>query len=277
MTTTTTTTTPAHAATTATGSPTGRRNRLAGHVWHEAWLLTGRHLVETSRMADVLLYTVVVPVIMTLLVNYGFGGAIAPGGDYAQRLVPAMFVLAAGEIGFTTAAGTATDLTTGLIDRLRSLPIARIAMPLGRCISDGARLVLSIGVLVGLGYLLGFRFDTPAGAAATIGVAVAYGFAMTWLAVCLGAAVRSAETAASASLLVFLLPLFASSALVPTHTMPGWLQAIADNSPHTAVIDTMRGLATSSLAATDLWHTAAWTAGMLLVAVPVATHLHRRT
>jgi ABC transporter DrrB family efflux protein len=244
-------------------------------VWHEAGLLTGRHLIETSRTPDVLVYTVVVPIVLMLLVNYGFGGAIAPGGNYVQDLVPAIFVLAAGEIGFTTAAGTATDLNNGLVDRFRSLPIARSALPLGRSISDATRHLLAIAVLTGVGYALGFRFDNLVGAAATVGVALAFGFALTWLAVCLGAGVGNAETAASASLLLLLLPLFASSALVPVETMPGWLQAIARNSSHTAAIDAMRGLADGGPVGTDLWHTAAWTAGILLVAVPLATRLYR--
>lgn len=241
-----------------------------------ALLLTGRHLVETSRTPDVLIYTVVVPVVMMLLLNYAFGGAIAPGGQYVQDLVPAIFVLAGSEIGFTTAAGTATDLATGLLDRFRSLPIARTALPLGRSISDTIRHLLAIAVLTGVGYTLGFRFDTVAGALAAVGIALAYGFALTWIAVCLGAAVGNAETAASASLLLMLPPLLASSALVPVATMPGWLQAIANNNPHTAAIDAMRALATGGPVGSDLWHTAAWTAGILLVAIPLATHLHRR-
>jgi ABC transporter DrrB family efflux protein len=266
---------------TAAANPTAAHadrgpSRRPGHVWHEARLLTGRHLIETSRTPDVVVYTVVVPIVLMLLVNYGFGGAIAPSGDYVQDLVPAIFVLAAGEIGFTTAAGTATDLNTGLADRFRSQPIARSALPLGRSLSDATRHLLAIAVLTGVGYALGFRFDTPAGAAATVGVALAFGFALTWPAVCLGAGVGNAETAASASLLLLLLPLFASSALVPVETMPGWLQAIARNSPHTAAIDAMRGLAGGGPVATHLWHTAAWTTGILLVAVPLATHLYRR-
>jgi ABC-type multidrug transport system permease subunit len=127
----------------------------------------------------------------------------------------------------------------------------------------------------GVGYAIGFRFDTLAGALAAVGVAVAFGFALTWVAVCLGAGVANAETAAGASLLL-LIPLFASSALVPVDTMPGWLQAIANNSPYTAVIDALRGLAGGGPVATDLWHAGAWTGGILLVAVPLATNLYRR-
>jgi ABC-2 type transport system permease protein len=248
----------------------------AGELWRDAWLLTGRHLVETSRMPDVLLYTVVVPVVLLLLVNYAFGGVIAPGGSYSQQLVPAVFVLAAGEIGFTTAAGTATDLNTGLVDRFRSLPIARTALPLGRSLSDVTRHVLAIAVLTAVGYAIGFRFDTVPGALAAVGVAVAFGFALTWVAVCLGAGVGDAETAAGASLLLLLVPLFASSAIVPVETMPGWLQAIANNSPYTAVIDAIRGLAGGGPVATNLWHAVAWTLGLLLAAVPLATRLYHR-
>jgi ABC-2 type transport system permease protein/oleandomycin transport system permease protein len=268
--------TAAATATTDTDTGGGPGSGSSRRLWREAGLLTGRHLIETSRTPDVVVYTVVVPILLMLLVNYGFGGAIAPGGDYIQDLLPAIFVLAAGEIGFTTAAGTATDLNTGLVDRFRSLPIARTALPLGRTMSDTIRHLLAIAVLTAVGYALGFRFDSPAGAAATVGVALAFGFALTWLAVCLGAGVGNAETAASASLLLLLLPLFASSALVPVATMPGWLQAIARNSPHTAAIDAMRALSNGGAVTADLWHTAAWTAGLLLVAIPLATHLYRR-
>jgi ABC transporter DrrB family efflux protein len=262
------------ATTTITSASTGSAGPRG--LGRNALLLTGRHLTETSRTPDVLIYTVVVPVVLMLLLNYAFGGAIAPGGQYIQDLVPAIFVLAASEIGFTTAAGTATDLTTGLLDRFRSLPIARIALPLGRSISDTIRHVLAIAVITGVGYALGYRFDTVPGALAAVGVALAYGFALTWLAVCLGAAVANAETAASASLLLMLPPLLASSALVPVATMPGWLQAIANNNPHTAAVDAMRALASGGPAATDLWHIAAWTAGLLAFAIPLATYLHRR-
>lgn len=257
-------------ATTTAGRPAGRQ------LWRDAVLLTGRHLAETTRTPDVLIYTIVVPVVLMLLMNYAFGGAIAPGGGYSQLLVPSIFILAASEIGFTTAAGTATDRATGLIDRFLSLPIARGALPLGRAISDTIRHVLAIAVLTGVGYALGFRFDSVTGAVAAVGVAVTYGFALTWLAICLGAAVSNAETAASASLLLMLPPLLASSALVPIATMPGWLQAIANNNPHTAAVDTMRGLAGSGPVATDLWHTAGWTGAILLITVPLATGLYRR-
>jgi ABC transporter DrrB family efflux protein len=266
-------TTPTIAVTTAARTPglvAGRR------LLRQASLVTGRHLVETSRMPDVLLYTIAVPIVLALLVNYGFGGAIAPHGDYAQQLIPAIYILAAAEIGFTTAAGTATDLHTGLVDRFRSLPISRTALPLGRTLSDAVRHLVSIVVLTGLGYALGFRFDSPTGALATIGIALAFGFAVNWLAICLGASVPNAETAASASLLLLLLPLFASSALVPIHTMPAWLEAIARNSPYTAVIDTLRGITTGHPDTTNLWHTAIWATGILAVAAPLATRLYRR-
>lgn len=262
--------------TTATTATTAPGLAAVPRLGRDAGLLTGRHLVETSRTPDVVIYTIVVPVVLMLLLNYAFGGAIAPGGDYIQLLVPSIFVLAASEIGFTTAAGTATDLSSGLIHRFRSLPIAGMALPLGRSVSDTIRHLVAIAVLVGVGYALGFRFDSLTGALAAVGVALAYGYALTWLAICLGAAVGNAETAASASLLLLLPPLLASSALAPIGTMPGWLQAIAHNSPHTAAIDAMRGLATGAPVATELWQTGAWTAGLLVAAVPLAARLYRR-
>src|ERR1035441_5912385 len=161
----------------------------------------------------------------------GRSGAIrVPGIDYVDSVVPGIFLGAVLIGGMTTALALAQDLQAGMIDRFRSLPMARSAFLAGRTLADLSRSMLALAFLVVLGLLVGFRFHNSAGAClAGIAVIMAFGYALTWVYAAIGLAVKDPRTAQMAAILPMFILFFASSALVPVSTMPGWLQPFAKN------------------------------------------------
>ena len=178
-----------------------------------------------------------------------------------------------------TGIGLADDLSKGLIDRFRSLPMARSAVLAGRTTSDSVRNLFVILLMTGVGYLVGFRFH--AGLVAAVGsivLALAFGHAFSWISASIGLAIRDVESVQAASF-VWIFPLtFASAAFVPVASMPGWLQAWAKVNPVTITVDAMRALTLPHQPiATHVFQALAWVAGLMLVFVPLAVRRYRRT
>lgn len=169
------------------------------------------------------------------------------------------------------------DLRAGIVDRFRSLPMARSAVLAGRTIADATRTLFTTLLMVGVGYLLGFRFSAgfmPAVGAVLLGVFMA--FAFSWVSANIGMRAPDAETAQAGGF-IWVFPLvFASSAFTSTESMPGWLQAFANNSPVTAVVNAIRALVNGGPTATDVWTALVWIIGILLVAVPLAVMGYRK-
>ena len=242
-----------------------------------ALVLAWRNLAQIPRNPQLLVFIVIQPVMFTLLFAFVFGGAIdTPGVDYIDFLIPGIVVQTVA-FGTTAAAvGLAEDLHKGLIDRFRSMPISRSAVLAGRVLADAVRGLLTVTVILVVGFLIGFDFSAGIGRAiAFVALAVFFGIAMSWIAALIGLAVSTPEVAQSAGF-VWLFPLtFASSAFVPTESMPGWLQAFADVNPITLTVDGLRALALGG----DLdpvWWALLWAAGITAVAAPAAVALYRR-
>jgi ABC transporter DrrB family efflux protein len=175
-----------------------------------------------------------------------------------------------------TAVGLSQDLERGVIDRLRSMPMARSAVLLGRTLADLVRNVLIICLMIVVGYLVGFRFHGGvAGALASIAVVAAFGLALSWIFAFVALTVRGAEAAQSAGFVVTFPLVFASSVFVPVSTMPGWLEAFAKVSPVTVTADAARSFALTGTPA-SLGAAAAWTCGLLAVFVPLCVWRYRR-
>lgn len=164
-----------------------------------------------------------------------------------------------------------------MIDRFRSMPMARSAVLLGRLIADAVRMLVTLLVILVVGYLVGFRFQNGVlAAAAMVLLAEAFGLAVCCVSGFCGLAIKDEESVQSFGL-IWLFPLtFLSSAFVPIATMPGWLQAFARNQPVTTIIDTMRSLALGGPVATHLWQSCAWLAAVVLVFGPLAVRAYRR-
>ena len=240
--------------------------------------ITRRNLLRIIRTPQLLFMSIVQPTIILLLFRFVLGGAIRiPGLAYVNYVVPGIFLEAVLIGGMTTALALAQDLQAGIVDRFRSLPMARSAFLAGRTLADICRSVLALAFLIGLGLLVGFRFHNSAGAClAGIALIIAFGYALTWAYAAIGLAVRDPQTAQMAAILPMFILFFASSALVPVATMPGWLQPFAQNQPATVTINAVRALFEGGPVYHNLWQAALWCAGIFAVFLIISLNLYRK-
>jgi ABC transporter DrrB family efflux protein len=242
--------------------------------------ITRRNLLVWMRVPAYIMFTVIQPVMFVLLFRYVFGGAIqVPGvkGGYVNFLLPGIIGQTAAFATFGTAIALAQELQKGVIDRLKSMPMARSAVLAGRLVADTIRMFITIVIVVGVGYAVGFRFENGVGLAiAMIVLATVFGLAICCISAYTGLAIGDEESVQAFGL-VWLFPLtFLSSAFVPIPSMPGWLQAFANNQPVTYVINVMRSMALGGPIAADLWKSIAWLAGIFIVFAPLAVRAYKR-
>jgi ABC transporter DrrB family efflux protein len=240
--------------------------------------ITRRNLLVWMRVPAYIVFTVIQPVIFVLMFRYVFGGAIhIPGSNYVNFLMPGIIGQTAAFATFGTAIALAQELKKGVIDRLRSMPMARSAVLAGRLVADTARMTITILIVLAVGYAVGFRFQNGVGPAILMVVlAVVFGVAICVIAAFTGLAIGDEESVQAFGL-IWLFPLtFLSSAFVPISTMPGWLQAFANNQPVTYVINTMRGLALGGPIEANLWKSLVWLAGIFIVFTPLAVRAYKR-
>jgi ABC transporter DrrB family efflux protein len=241
-------------------------------------VITRRNLLVWMRVPAYIVFTVIQPVIFVLMFRYVFGGAIPiQGTSYVEFLLPGIVAQTAAFATFGTAIALAQELQKGVIDRLRSMPMARSAVLAGRLVADTTRMTVTILIVIGVGYAVGFRFLNGAFlAACMIVLAIVFGVAICCIAAYTGLAIGDEESVQAFGL-IWLFPLtFLSSAFVPTDTMPGWLQAFANNQPFTYVVDTMRAMALGGPIEANLWKSIAWIAGIFIVFVPLAVRAYKR-
>ncbi len=240
-------------------------------------ILAERNLIRLPRRPELLLSFTVQPIMFVLLFRYVFGGAIQTGGiPYVEYLVPGIVVQTIAFGGFVTALGLNDDVHKGLIDRFRSLPIARPAVLAGRTLADVATNLLSIAVLVGTGAAIGFAFRTPLGhIAAGIGLLLLIGYAFSWVFAFAGLTASTPEAAQSIGFIAIFPLTFISSAFVPVATMPAALQAFAHVNPFTIMVDAMRSLWLGQPAGTHVWGAFVWALVILAVFAPLAVMRYR--
>jgi ABC-2 type transport system ATP-binding protein len=244
-------------------------------------VVTARNLRHFWRQPDLLVFSTIQPIMFVVLFVYVFGGAVGlalpPGVTYVDYLLPGIFVQSVTFRASQTAVGLSEDLRRGVIDRFRSMPMARSAVLLGRTTADLVRNVLIIGLMVLVGYLVGFRFQAGIGPAlACVALVAAFGFALSWIFAFVSLVVRGAETAQTAGFVLLFPLVFASSVFVPVSTLPGWLQPIAKASPVTLTADAARTLALTGGVPDSLWGSLAWIVGILVVCVPLSVWRYRR-
>lgn len=283
-------------STTATRQPaTHRRPPLGARVRFaiaDGMLLTKRNLLRYIRIPTLLVFSTVQPVMFVLLFRYVFGGAIGglpPGANYVNYLMPGIFVQTSIFGATQTGVGLAEDLGKGIIDRFRSLPMARSAVLAGRTTADLVRNLFVVLLMTAVGYLVGFRFEHGV-AFAIFGIvlAVMVGFSFSWVSALVGLGIKDVESVQAASF-IWIFPLtFASSAFVPPKTFPGWLQAWANVNPVSIWCNTLRAftsgvdvvrqtvgdphLSTGRL----VFESVAWVVAILAVFVPLSIRTYRR-
>ncbi len=245
----------------------------------DSLVITWRNLVGVLRLPQLIVFTFVQPIMFVLLFRYVFGGAIPiPGVSYVDYLMPGIFVQTVLFGGVQTGIGLAQDMGLGLIDRFRSLPMARSAVLAGRTLADLVRNVFVVALMVAIGFAVGFRIHTPWYAfTAAMGLLLFVGFSFSWMMALIGLSVGDEEAAQAATFPVIFPLTFASSAFVPTATMPGWLQVFAEHQPVTYTINAVRDLVLGGPTAVDFWAATGWAAGMLLVFVPLSVSRYRKS
>jgi ABC transporter DrrB family efflux protein len=244
----------------------------------DSGIILWRQLVQLPRIPEVLIFALIQPVMFVLLFRYVFGGAIAtPGESYVNYLMPGIFAQTVAFGAVASGIGLAEDLRRGIIDRFRSLPMARSAVLVGRTASDLVRNLAVVMVMYVVGLLVGFR---PEGSIAAQVLAflllLLTSFAFSWIGVVIALSMKTVEAVQSAGF-IWLFPLtFASSAFVPTDTMPTWLQVFAENQPFTIVVNAVRALFLAQPVGNYVWLTLIWMIGITAVMIPLATRQYRR-
>lgn len=241
--------------------------------------MTWRNLTVIRRVPQLLVFAIVQPLIFVLMFRYVFGGAIqAPGGvSYVNYLMPGVFGQTVVFGAINTAVGLAEDRTKGLLERLKSLPMARSAVLGGRVAADSVRNVVTIVLMVATGYVVGFR---PTGSvlecAAAVGVMVLFGLSMCWIFAIIGLVVTNAEAAQAAAFPLIAPLVFASNAFVPVATMPGWLRWWAERQPLSVTVRAVRALMLGTDPTAYVWSSIAWSFGIMAVMAPIAIRKYRK-
>jgi len=242
-------------------------------------IMAGRNLVRLPRNPELFTAFTIQPVMFVLLFVYVFGGAIStPGYSYVDFLIPGIIVQNIAFGGFATAMGLAEDMSKGLIDRFRSLPMARAALLAGRTLADVATNTLSMTILVVTGLIIGFSFDAGAGdIAAGVALLLLFGYAFSWVFAFLGMLVKTPEAANSLGFMLVFPLTFISSAFVPVDSMPSGLRWFAEVNPFTVVVDAMRSLWLGAPAGNSVLGAVAWSMAIVAVFAPLAVWRFRRS
>jgi ABC transporter DrrB family efflux protein len=256
-----------------TFAPVGRPNVVANTL-----TIARRNLLHIKATPEQLVEMSIQPLMFLVLFVYVFGGAIAgSAAEYLQFALPGILVQSVCFLPFTTAIALNVDFQRGVIDRFRSLPIARSAVISGRIAADGVRIVWSILIITGFSMLLGFRFEGgTAGAFGSLALVTLFGLVMCWPLAFIGITARTTESVNTWGFMIILPLTFASSAFVDPDTMPGWLQAFAEANPVTWVIDAARGLMLGGPVAEPLTGAIIWLVVITAVFAPLAILRYRR-
>jgi ABC-2 type transport system permease protein len=256
------------------------RSRGALSFFRDTLLLTRRNLVLTIRTPELVIFAAVMPIMFVLLFRYVFGGSIhVPGyADYIDYLMPGIIVQTALFGGSSSAVGVADDLSKGVTDRLRSLPTNRAAILTARTLADLVRLAYTMGLLIAIGLLVGFRFhNSLLPILAGVGIALLFGYACSWLFTLVGLMVRNVESATLVGLLLTFPLVFAASTFTSTQYMPAGLRAFANAQPVTQVANALRQLTHGNgFAGHAALGAVAWSVGILVVSATLASWKFRK-
>jgi ABC transporter DrrB family efflux protein len=241
-------------------------------------VMADRQLKRIRRIPDELVTSAIQPIIFVVLFRYILGGAIAVHGTtYINYLMAGIMVQSVIFGSIFSGIGIATDLQLGLVDRFRSLPMAKSAVLTGRTVADLGRSIFIVVILWATGFAVGFR---PAGSVvnwlAAVGILLLISFMFSWFTVLQGVVFRSVATVQQLFVIWALPLIFASSALVPTSTMPDWLRPFVEHQPVTIMVNAIRGLVLDRPDSAAIFQTLAWCIGLLVVFVPTAVWAYGR-
>jgi ABC transporter DrrB family efflux protein len=248
------------------------------HLFSDIAVMTKRNLTHVRRLPQLIVFSTIQPVMFMLLFAYVFGGAIKTGAaNYIQYLLPGILVQTTVFGSMMTGVGLAADLSHGMIDRFRSLPMTRASFLIGRTVSDLIRNIFVILLMTIVGLIIGFRFEAGFFSALGAGaLMLAFGFAFSWISATIGMAVKNVETAQSAGFIWVFPVVFASSIFVPVQTMSKGVRMFAEHNPVSYTANAVRGLTLGTPMGHDVWYSLAWIAGILIVFIPLAVNRYRK-
>ena len=259
-------------------APAPTHGRLVRAV-ADGWTVTWRNLIAYTRIPQAIVFSTIQPIVLVLLFRYVFGGAIRTGDiPYVDFMIPGVFAQAISFGAVGTAVALADDMHKGLIERFRSLPMARSAVLVGRTSAELVRNAFVIAMMSVVGFLVGFDYHTSLlGFLAGILLLLLFGYALSWVFTSVGLSAANAEVAQAKAFPILFPLIFASSAFVPVETMPGWLQAFARNQPVSVIIDAARALMIGGAPTAELVVKAlVWSAVVLVAASAYGVHRYRK-
>jgi ABC-2 type transport system permease protein len=249
-------------------------------LFSDSRVMVTRCLRRSLRNPEAFFTALMLPIVLMLLFVYVFGGDLSTGGKYVDYVVPGLIVLCAGFGAGTTAVAVATDMTNGIVDRIRSMPVFGSSLLIGHVVASLARNLVATSLVIVVALGIGWRpTGSPVRWVATVGMIVLFVLALSWLAAGVGLLARSAEAATSFTMVLMFIP-YVSTAFVPAHTMPAVLGDIARYQPFTPIIETMRGLwmghtSTGVALGHEAMIAIAYCAGILAVSTAGASWLFR--
>ncbi|MFI2348827.1 ABC transporter permease [Streptomyces sp. NPDC019443] len=231
---------------------------------------------DPESMFDVLL----MPVIFTLLFVYVFGGAISGKGnqqEYVNYVIPGLMAMMGMNIAMAVGTGVNDDFKKGVMDRFRSMPIARSSVLIAKIVVEIGRMLVATTILLAMGFLLGLQIHTSVlGLAAAVGLSMAFGASLMWIFILLGLTMKTAQAVQGTAMLVLMPLQFGSSIFAPPTTMPGWLQSFTDYNPLSNLADAARNLINGGPVAESVWMTLGWAAVITAVTAPLAVAKFRK-
>ncbi|OAH11300.1 ABC transporter permease [Streptomyces jeddahensis] len=251
---------------------------LRAHLRHTGALVR-RNLLWIRQDPESMFDAVLMPIVFTLLFVFVFGGAIAGKGnqdEYVNYVVPGLMAMMGMNIAMGVGTGFNQDFQTGVMDRFRSLPIARSSVLVAKITVEIGRMLVATAILLAVGFLLGLSVSNVPGLLAAIGLALVFGSAIMWIFLTMGVVMKNAQAIQGMGFLVLMPLQFGSSIFAPTDSMPGWLQSFTDYNPLSSLADAARGLMNGGAPiAHDVWVTLGWSVVITAVMAPVAIHKFR--
>ncbi|MFI1220908.1 MULTISPECIES: ABC transporter permease [unclassified Streptomyces] len=281
----TTTLTPAPAGSAGTAPVKARdeegRIGLRANLRHIG-ALARRNLLQIKKDPESMFDVLLMPIIFTLLFVYVFGGSVGGslGGDrqdYLNYLIPGLMAMMGMNIAMAVGTGVNDDFRKGVMDRFRTMPIARSSVLIAKIVVELGRMMVAITILLAMGFALGMSLGTSVfGLLAAVALSAVFGAAIMWIFIVLGLSMKTAQSVQGMGMLVLMPLQFGSSIFAPPTTMPGWLQAFTDYNPLSNLADSARGLMMGGPVADSVWVTLAWATGITLVMAPLAVSKFRK-
>ncbi|MFF5774001.1 ABC transporter permease [Streptomyces californicus] len=283
MSTTTLTPAPAGSADTTPARPAAEEGRigLRANLRHIS-ALARRNLLQIKKDPESMFDVLLMPIIFTLLFVYVFGGSVGGslGGnrqDYLNYLVPGLMAMMGMNIAMAVGTGVNDDFRKGVMDRFRTMPIARSSVLIAKIVVELGRMMVAIVILLAMGFALGMTLGTSVlGLLGAVALSAVFGAAIMWIFIVLGLAMKTAQAVQGMGMLVLMPLQFGSSIFAPPTTMPGWLQTFTDYNPLSNLADAVRGLMMGGPVADSVWVTLAWAAAITLVMAPLAVSKFRK-